>query len=816
MQSLIADLRHGLRLLVRSPGFTLVAVLSLAVGIGANTAIFSLINSILLQPLPFERPHELISIFTSDFSGPLFGASSYPDFVDFKAQTRAMADLAAQGPLQAAVVSGDRTERAVAMLVTGNYFELLGVKAAAGRALSPPDDDPSADAVAVLSDRFWRRLGADIGLVGKPIAINSRAFTIAGVAPASFWSGALPGIESDLWVPAATIDRLSGGPNVFAERGSRRWLITGRLVRAATVEQVQAALAGLPGQLSQQYPQTWLDLRREPRRVTVTPLSRVSPIIRGIITGFSALLMIVVGLVLLISCANVANLLLARAEGRTREIAVRLSLGAGRGRLIRQLITESLVLSIVAGVAGLILAFWFTRAIDAFQPPLPLPVPLEPSLDGGVLLFTLALSLLTGLVFGLVPALHATRPDLVTALKSETSGNTGRRRFSAGQALVIGQVALSLLLLVTAGLFIRTLQQSTLVPIGFDPDGVALTSIDLTGMQPTPEQSELYFQALLERLRRLPDVDRVAIAALVPFGPTSRRGIQVEGYQFRPGEDTEQHYNVVTPDYFLALRIPIVNGRGFADGDRAGAPPVVMINETFARRFWPNDNPIGKRIKVNGAGGPWSEVVGVTKDGHYVSLLAETLPYFFVPLAQTMRSSVTVFVRTNGSSPGLMLPAIRSAVRDLNANVSTFDAQFLTDRVGAGLTPMRLAASALGAFGTIAMLLAAIGLYGVMAHGVNQRRREIGVRVALGAEPRAVRALFVSQGMRIVAIGLVVGWAGAFAATRLLSSFLYGISPTDPVTFAATSAVLALVAFAATYLPARRAAALDPIRALRE
>jgi len=816
MSSFLADLRHGFRILVRSPGFTLVAVLSLAAGIGANTAIFSLVNSLLFRPLPFERADELISVFTSDFSGPAFGASSYPDYLDFKTETRVVGDLAAEGPLQGALVVGDRTERVTAILATGNYFELLGVGAAAGRTFAPADDAPGAEPVAVLSDRFWRRIGADASIIGKPVAINGQPFTVSGIAPPGF-TGALPVFDPDLWIPAATIERVSSERGPLGQRGSRRWMLIGRLARGATLAQARVAFSTLSAQLAQQYPAAWLDLRQQPRRISITSPSRVPQSVRGVLAGFMALLMSIVGLVLLIACANVANLLLARAAGRTREVAVRLALGAGRGRLVRQLLTESLVLSLVAGGAGLVLAYWLTRAIAGFTPPVPLPLALDTSIDLRVLLFAAAISVATGIVFGLVPAVTATRSDLVPALKSEVAWVPTRRRLMAGQALVVTQVAMSLLLLVAAGLFIRTLQQSQRVEIGFDPDRVAVAGIDLSGMRPASDRSELYYQALLDRLGALPGVEHASLAALVPLGlGSSRRSIAVEGYQFRPGEDTEQHVNVVSPDFFATLRIPIVKGRAFAASDRANAPPVVMINETFARRFWPNEEPIGKRIKVSGPNGLWSEVVGVTKDGHYVNLLAETLPYFFMPLAQSLRPSVTVFVRARTDDPARLLPVVRNVVRELNTNVSTFEEGLLADRIAVGLLPMQIAASALGLFGTLALALAAVGLYGVLAHGVSQRRREIGVRVALGAEPRAVQTLFVLEGMRIVGIGIALGWAAAIGLTRLLSSFLYGVSPTDPTTFAGTTVLLAIVALAATYFPARRAARLDPIRALHQ
>jgi predicted permease len=817
MASLLEDLRHGLRLVAANRAFTAVAVLSLAIGIGANTAIFSLVDALLLRPLPVERPAELAAVYTSDFSGPPYGASSFPDYLDFRDRTDVFSGLAAYGPLPANLVVGQNTERASGSFTTGNFWEVLGIRPLRGRLYGPPDDNAAADPVAVLSDRFWRRLGEPAVQLNDRISINGQPFTVVGIAPGAF-SGMLPFGAVDFWVPSSTLQRLRPGPSLLTARGSRGALVIGRMAPGLSSDQAQAAFSVLAGQLAAAYPESWLDVRRQPRRLTLAPATRVLPMIRGSVAGFMALLMAVVGLVLLIACANVANLLLARAGARRREIAVRLSLGASRGRLVRQLITESLVLSVLAGACGLILAFWIVNAVSAFRSPVTLPVPLDPALDPGVLVFALSLSLATGVLFGLAPALVSTRSDVVTSLKSDTIGASRRHRMPVGHGLVILQVALSLLVLVAAGLLIRTLQESQAVQLGFDPEPVATARIDLTGAGSlTPERITQTLQAVVERLAQLPNASAAALATVVPLGlGTSRRSVTVEGYQPQPGEDIERHYNVVSPAYFETMSIRIVRGRGFTDDDRTGSPPVAMVNETFARRFWNGQDPIGKRISIRGPGGPWMEVVGITEDGRYVSVIEETLPYFFMPFWQNPSPAAVVHVRTATGHPAGLIPLLRSAIRDQQPDLPVFEAAPLADLTSLGLLPHRLAASWLGLFGGVALLLSGIGLYGVLGHAVSLRRREIGVRLAIGADPRSILSLFLSQGIRVVLIGLGVGLVSALIAMRLLASMLYHVGPSDPLTFGLTTAILLLVALAASYLPARRASQLDPIQILRQ
>jgi predicted permease len=818
MGSLPDDVRYGLRLIGRNRGFSLVVVLSLAVGIGANTAVFSLVSALLLRPLPVDRPGELAAVYTSDFSGPPFGASSLPDYRDFRDRATVFSGLAAFGPVVGSVVLGGTTERANGSFATGNYWQVVGVQAAHGRVFTSADDTtPGAHPVAVLSDRFWRRVGGDLSVLNGPILINGQPFTVIGIAPPSF-TGTMPFFEVDVWVPASMLPQVRPGPNLLESRTSRGALVIGRLAPGISRAQALGALGVVAGQLAQEYPTAWLDVRKQPRRVTITPATRVAPVIRGAVIGFMALLMAAVGLVLLIACVNAANLLLSRAEARRQEIAVRLSLGASRARLIRQLMTESVVLSTLAGAGGVVLAYWLVRAVAAFRPPMTIPVPLDPSIDLGVLLFAVAISVATGLVFGLAPALQSTKRDVVASLKGEEAVAAHRRKVPVGHGLVVLQVALSLLVLVTAGLLIRTLQQSQSVHLGFDPDNVATARIDLAGTgELTPDRMIWTFEAIVDRLKQLPEVEHVSFATIVPLGPgSSRRSVTVEGYQPEPGEDLERHYNVVTPDFFQTTRIRLVRGRAFVDGDRAGAPLVAIVNEAFARRFWGDQDPLGKRISVRGAAGPWMEIVGVTENGRYVSVLDEPLPYLFLPLWQNPSPAAVLHVRSGRGAAAALIPLIRSAVGDLYPNLPVFEAWVLADLTGVQLLPYRLAAWFLGILGFVALMLAAVGLYGVLGHAVSRRRREIGVRLAIGAEPRAIRLLVLSQGLRVVGVGLVFGLAAALMVTRLLSSLLFQVSPTDPITLVVASILLLAVAAAACDLPARRAARVDPVQALRQ
>jgi len=819
MNTFWQDLRFGARMLLKQPGFTLILVLTLALGIGANGVIFSLVNALLLRPLPVEKPHELAAVFTSDFSSGEFGTSSYPDYAAFRDRNQSFSGLALYMPQPLSLNVDEANERVFGEIVSGNYFAVLGLRPALGRGFLPEEDQkPGTSPVAIVSHKLWQaRFGGDATIIGRNIKLNGQPFTIVGVAPEKY-QGLMRGIAVDWWVPAMMMDQLSPGNQYLTERGNRGMMVMGRLKPGVTLAQARADFNNIAAQLYKEWPQAWGNIRRQGRSVSVLPesQSRVLPQARMPLMIFAALLLSVVGLVLLIACANIANLLLARAAARRREIAVRLALGAGRWRLIRQLLTESILLALLGGAAGLMLAVWGTDLLMAFKPPVPIPLEINLPLDWRVIGFLSGLSLLTGVVFGLVPALAASRPEVVSALKddSNASGSRGRLR----GALVIVQVAVSALLLICAGLFLRSLQNASSIDPGFDADNLLAMSMDLQLQGYDETRGQQFSTQLLERVRALPGVVSASLTETLPLGFGGRSGITIEGYNTQQGEDMEVHNSTVAPGYFETLRIAMQQGRTFDAQDQANAPGAVIVNEAFARRYWPGQNALGKRIQMGSGDGtdnaPYLTVVGVTKDGKYNSLGEEATPFFYRAATQAYVSTPTLLVRTQ-SNPTNALATVRSAVEALDKNLPLYDVKTMRQHLSIALLPARLAGSALGIFGLLALLLAAAGLYGVMANVVAGRTREIGIRMALGADALAVLRLILQQGMRLVLIGLGLGLAAALAVTHLLKSLLFGVSTTDPLTFAGIAVLLTAVALLACWIPARRATKVDPMNALR-
>ena len=828
MESLVVDLRYALRSLRKSPGFTAVAVLTLGLGIGANSAIFSLIDAVLLRPpASVVEPGRLVTIYTSDFSSGDFGTSSYPDFEAIRDERGVFAGVAGYSFRPLSVSTGEQAEMLAGTMVTPEYFSVLGLTPAVGRLIGPDDAPaPGASPVVVVSHAFWRtRLSGQLNALGRSIRINGREFTVIGVAPPEF-HGLLGVVANDVWFPV-TMDPVlfdpESGRMVDADRFTRlgdRWLqIVARLEDGVGVEQAQARLTALARSRFEQFPDLWRTVRGEGRKLTVKPesYSRIPPQGRGVVLGMSTLLMIVVGLVLLIACANIANLLLVRATARHREIAVRLSLGATRGRLVQQLLTESLVVAMVGGVMGLAATGWVAELIASLRPPGNLPMRLYLGMDARVLGFTLGLSVLTGVLFGLVPALRASRPNVTAELKGDVAGRRAGSRFGLRDMLVVGQLAVSLVLLVGAGLFVRSLQRAQAVDPGFDPANTVLMSFALTANGYSEARGRAFFDQLLERARSLPGVDGATLAASVPLsGCCSRRGTRIEGYTPGPGESTETNWNVVEPDYFRMMRIPVVRGRAFTDADRQGAPLVVIVNEAFARKYWPGQDPIGKSVNIGGGGpaGQLRPVVGVVADGKYRSLAEDPLPFLYVPFGQQNRALMTLHVRTSGD-PGSLLAQLRQEVRALDPSLPIVNPTTLRDQVGVALLPQRAAAILLSGFGAVAVLLAVIGLYGVMAYAVSRRTREFGIRTALGATRRDVGRLVVGEGLLLAGWGLIVGIAVSAGVTRFAQSLLFDISPLDPLAFGGVTALLLGVTLMASYLPARRATRVAPMEALR-
>ena len=815
------DLRYALRRLIRARGFTLAASLTIALGVGANSAIFSVINAVLLRPpVAVSEPDRLVGVFTSDFSGPSYGSSSFADLDDFgKLGADVFSGVLGFAPQPAAVGADDNLERVAVEVVTDNYFQVLGAPLTLGRGFGPEQRVQGGEPVAIISHALWeRRFAKDPAIIGKTVRLNAREFTILGVGPARF-TGSFRGLVADLWVPTANGTYAGLSPNEFTNRGSRSAFAYARLKPGVSLEQARARMAVLARQMHAAYPDTWTDVSKQGRRITLLPEAdtRVPPQIRGPALGFAALLMGTVALVLLVCCANVAGLLLARAAGRLKEVGIRISLGASRGRIIRQMLLESTLLGALGGVVGMAAAVWGGRALAAAGTPsqIPVPIALDLAPDFRVIGFTLVVTLLTGVVFGLAPALRASRADVVTALKTDTPAmRLGGRRFSLQGALVVGQVALSTLLLVGAMLFLRTLRAAATIDPGFRVDHMLLLDIAPRPGEDRGVDRQQVALAARDRIAALPGVTQVTWASNVPLGlDIGRRGLQVDGYRPRDGEDMEFHFSVVGPRYFETMEMPLARGRGFADTDRNGAPLVVVVNEAFAKRFWGNADPIGKRISTDGDGGPWREIVGVARDGKYVSISESPRPFVFYPQLQ-VPDGVTLHVRTSGD-PKRILAAVRREVATVAPTWMMERPRTLDEHIGAALLPQRVAAGILGAFGVVALVLAAVGLYGVVAFAVAQRTREIGIRVALGAESGSVLRLMLRQGMTLAGIGLLIGIPLAAGVAKLISGFLLGSGAADPLVFAGAAALMAAVTLVASYVPARRAARVNPIVALR-
>jgi predicted permease len=810
MGGLLRDVRYAARGLLARPGFTAVAVLTLALGIGANTTVFCWAKSLLLQPLPGvpEQDRLALLITTSALDDPR--STSYPDYVDLRDRNETLAGLVAFDMAPLSWTAADQTERVWGCLVSGNAFEVLGIRAALGRTFLPEEDrTPGAAPVAVVSFGFWkRRLGGDPAVIGSKARFNGHDFTIVGVAPEGF-AGPFVGLSFDVWIPMMMQTRVVPGDRL-AQRG-HRWLeVLARLRPGVELQQAQAALDNTARQLAREHPET-----NAGQGARLLPMWRSPWGAPEIFRPVLAVLMGVVGLVLLIACANVANLILARSAGRAREIAIRLSVGASRGRLMRQLLTESLLLAGLGGAAGLFLALWSSGLIEAFLPPTHLPVGVAPVVGGREFLFALGLTGLTGVVFGLAPALQATRPDVASALKDEAGGGLagGRHRSRLRSALVVAQVALSLLLLVSAGLFLRSLYNAHAVDPGFDPKGLFLGSVDLLPNGYDEARGLAFYRGLLQRVEALPQVRSASLARRVPLGFDGRSDttVSIEGYEPGPHEELNLEYNTVGPRYFETMGIPLEAGRDFTAQDGPEAERVAIVNDAFVRRYWPEVEPLGRRIR---AGGRWLKVVGVIRSIRQHSLGEAPYPFLYWPLLQDWRPAAVLHVRAS-AEPAVLFADLRHEVQRLDANLPLFDLKPMSEHFRIAVFTQRMSGTLLALFGLLALALAAVGIYGVMAYSVSLRTHEIGLRMALGAQAQDVLRLVVGQGLRLTLLGVAIGLAGALGVTRLVRGQLLGVSPTDPATFVAVALLLGAVALLASYLPAQRAARLDPLVALR-
>jgi len=811
---MLKDIRYAIRGLAKRPGFVAVAVITLALGIGANTAIFSLVNTVLLRSLPVDRPHEIVSVAVRGKDDSM-SAFSYPNYRDFRDRNEALAGLLVYRFVPLSLSRQGTNERVWGFEVSGNYFDVLGVKAIKGRTFFPEEDKtPLANPVAVLSFDSWqRRFGGDPDLVGKDILLNNHQFRVIGIAPEGFKGTELV-YTPEIWLTASMIEWVEPGSNWLEKRNNKNFFAIGRLKPGVDARKAEASLNLLALQLAKEYPDS-----NEGQSIRIVPPGFILPDLRGAVVSFTWVLMAAVALVLLVTCTNLAGLMLARATDRRREIAIRLAMGADRFRLIRQLLTESVLLSVIGGVAGVLLAIWIIDVLLAFKPPIDFPLAMDVGIDWRVLLFSLLVSLAAGAVFGLAPALQATRPGLSQALR-ETSAQGGASRTRLRSVLVVAQISISLVVLIAAGLVVRTLQQLQTMNPGFNTQNALTMSFDL-GLQDYDEQrGQQFYRQLTQRVESLPGVTSATVSSYIPLSLNyNGTHVFVEGQPAERGENAPMAMTAcVGPRYFETLGTPFIQGREFTNQDLEKSEPVVIVNETLVRQLMTSvsssSEAVGKRISTHSPTGPFMRIVGVAGDGKYFNIAEDPRPFIWTAMAQDYSSNGILTVRTNGN-PEAFVAAVRKEVQTLDPNLPLFDVKTLTEHMRLALFPARIAATVLGVFGLVALLLSAIGIYGVTSYAVAQRTHEIGIRLALGAQLSDVLKLVLSYGLKLTIIGAAIGLIGAYLATRAITSVLYGVSATDPLTFVVVSVLLVGVALIACYVPSRRATRVDPLIALR-
>jgi len=816
METLLKDLRYGIRSLLKQPGFAFVAVLSIALGIGVNTTIFSFVNATLFRPLPFPESDKLVRLWDGN-------SASYPDYVAYRDDSKVFSSLVAYAQRPLSLNVNGESERIFGEIVTGNYFDVLKVKPAIGRGfLQEEDRTPGTHPVVVLSNSLWQRqFNSDPAILGKGIKLNNYSFTVIGVMPEKFVGATLIS-PPDVWVPMMMEPIVDPGSRSLTSPDEGWLMMLGRLQPEVELPGAQAAVETIASRLHQARRERNSEPEQMERRIVAVAEARglmVPP--AGRVPAFLAItiVMAVVALVLLVACANVANMLLARAVARRKEIAVRLALGAGRWRIIRQMLTESVLLSLIGGVGGLLLAGWSSNLLATFLPQSFPGNSIAPdvSLDARVFLYTFLLSTVTGVIFGLAPALQSSKPDVIATLKDQAvTFGRGRTRFTLRNLLVVTQVAISMLLLVSAGLFLRNLRNTQHPEPGFVTNNGLMMSFDLGLARYDKARGQIFEEQLLQRVRSLPQIQSASLAEFVPLtdaGSLTPLYVEGEPTPDRFDDDSLLSNNTVGLDYFRTMGIPFVKGRDFNSSDTASSPEVIIVNETLARRLSPDGNAVGKRIRMDSQG-DYLEVVGVVRDIKYRQL-SEKPPFFgYLPLSQRYRSSMTLHVRTP-SDPVAAINQLRAEINALDSNLPLTGVKTMQEHMRLPLAPAKLLALLSSTFGILALLLASIGLYGVMAYVVGSRTREIGIRMALGAQTSGVRRLVIVQGMRLALTGVAVGVVAALALTRVLSGVLYGVSATDPFTFAGVVVLLASVALLACLVPAWRATKVDPLVALR-
>jgi predicted permease len=811
MDSFLQDVRYAIRMLIKSRGVTVVALLTIGVGTGVNATAFGFVSALMLRPAPgVIDPRSLVAIYTSDYSSGPYGSSSYPDYLSLQSGTSAFAQIAAQQDGTGVARIAEKVERVPVSAVTGEYFELLGVQPTIGRLLTTADTRPDAPPVAVLGHGLWRRsLDRNPAVLGMPLNVNGRTYSIVGVTAEGF-DGLDLGQPVDVWTPLVPP---AASPDA---RGNRTCSLIARLQPKATLAEAQAQLSGIANALGRDFPESnlgTLQAPAEPRAMTALRHTRLPPEFRPMVAAIGVVLMAAVTLVLVIACANIAGLLVSRAISRDREMAIRLALGAGRSRLVRQLLTESLLLGIGGGTCGLLFALWTSDVLPSFFPAEQAQI-LGTSVDARTVAFVAALSIASSLLFGLAPALHASRSATAASLgggttrSSDSRGGTRLRR-----ALVGAQIAAAVVLLVSSALLVQSLVNMLAADLGFGTRDGVVASVEVPPAVPET-QGLVYYSSVLERVRSMSGVQAAGLVQTLPLSRGSRRGFRIEGYQAKPGEDMELVVNVVSDGYFETMQIPLREGRSFDSRDRTGGAPVVIVNDLLAKRFFDGD-AVGRRLtdSMNRT----MEIVGVVQSHKYISVQEPPVPVVYYPLAQEYRRVASLVARTD-RAPAAMVDPMRREISQVNRVVPVYRATTLSSRLNEATASDRLTASLVGVCGGMALLLATIGVYGVVAYAVVRRTREIGIRLALGARPSDVVRLVLSEGLGVTTVGVALGLGASALAARALTSLtpLYGVTTFDPLTYATVPALLVCVAVLAAWPPARRALRVDPNVVLRQ
>ncbi|HKV24291.1 MAG TPA: ABC transporter permease [Candidatus Acidoferrum sp.] len=820
MRSIVNDLRYAVRTLLKNPGFALIGIITLALGMAVNTTLFSVINGLLLRPLPVAHPEQITVLGARQPSVPDNYRFSYPDFEDLRDQASAFSDIFAYRVTLASLAADHSADHCILSRVTGNYFSALGVRPLIGRLILPSEGrTPGADPVLVLGYSYWKkRFNGDTSVVGKKVELNSLPFTIIGVAPPTF-KGTYSILDMDGYIPfSAETNEDPDNPmqKTWTSRGSRTLTVMGRLKPGVTLKEGETELNVVAARMAQQHPDTekGLTVQLYPEK-----LARPEPDPNNPLPIASMAFLALAALVLLVACFNIANVLLVRATVRQREMAIRAALGAGRGRLVRQYLTESLLLALLGGAAGLLLGSWASGILGSLRLGTDLPIHLDFHPDARVYLFALVAVLLTGFVVGIMPALRAARTDVILVLHEGGRGSSsGPRRQLARNILVVAQVAGSLILLVVAGLFVRSLEKAQKINLGFNPDHVLDLSMDVSQIGFKEDGGREFYQDLNTRIRSIPGVVSAAQAFTIPLGYISSADrVWIEEHPLEAGQQAPEVFNnMISPGYFDTLQVPLLHGRSFTDADSKNAPAVAIINETMANRFWPKEDAVGKHFGTKGPAGPFVEVVGVVQNEKYGSVTEEPQPFFYQPLDQNYLPMRSLHVRT-AVPPETLAVQIEQQIHEMAPDLAMTEVQTMTQALqGAnGFFFFRFGAQLTAIMGILGLILAVVGIYSVVSYAAVQRTHEIGIRMAIGAAPRDILKMVLRQGLAVVGIGLALGLVIAFAGTRLMTSLIVGVKPTDPLTFVGVLVLLTAIALFACWIPAFRATRIDPLRALR-